>query len=107
MATYSQGASLSWGGIQFTEINSLSWDYGGDRQGMASAWAPNPGTVTVSFYGSGAFNTQFVGVRETLIIAGGGSQYNGPAIYQSCSVEYEVNGVTNYTVNFTLCDVLP
>lgn len=103
MATYSTGISATWGSVTLTEITGLSWTYGGENVGRSANFNPNPGSVSVSAFGT-VPSISLVGNRNTLAVAGGGMNLTQKAVLQSVSAAAEVNGVTRYTVEFTLLD---
>jgi hypothetical protein len=103
VATYSTGISATWGSVTLTEITGLSWTYGGENVGRSANFNPNPGSVSVSAFGT-VPSISLVGNRNTLAVAGGGMNLTQKAVLQSVSAAAEVNGVTRYTVEFTLLD---
>jgi hypothetical protein len=103
VATYSTGISAGWGLVTFTEIVGLSWTYGGENVGRSANFNPNPGSVSVSALGT-VPSIALVGSRNTLTVAGGGMNLTQAAVLESVSAAAEVNGVTRYTVEFTLLD---
>lgn len=104
MATYSTGIAVSWGGTPFTEVQELSWNYGGSRTGRAAAWSAEQGSVSVTCLGGDNTNISNFGTRDQLVITGGGAALTTYAIWESVAVAPERNGVTRYTVNFRIVD---
>lgn len=104
MATYSTGISATWNGTPFTEVQELSWNYGGGRQGRSSAWTANPGQVTVTCLGTANTNISNFGTRYQLVLSGGGVGLTTYAIWESVAVAPTRNGVTSYTVTFSITD---
>ena len=102
MATYSTGITVSWGGVDFVDVFSLSWSFGGARQGRSTSWVGDPGWVTVGCYGSANTSTSEQGYRKALVITGGGATFSGYGVYESVAVGPELNGVTRYTVTFKI-----
>jgi hypothetical protein len=102
VATYSTGITVTWNSVTFTEVNALSWQYGGTRQdrgaGTAEGWTPEPGSVTFTFLGSTGATTSNFGKRGQLTITGGGVAYSGFATFESLGVQAELNGITRYTI---------
>ncbi|NBW13179.1 MAG: hypothetical protein EBR82_34675 [Caulobacteraceae bacterium] len=103
MATYSTGISATWGSVTFTEVTGLSWTYGGENVGRSANFNPNPGSVSVTALGT-VPSIGVVGNRGTITITGGGMNLTQTAVLDSVSAAAEVNGVTLYTVEFTLLD---
>jgi hypothetical protein len=103
VATYSTGISATWGSVTFTEIAGLSWTYGGENVGRSANFNPNPGSVSVSAFGT-VPSIALVGNRNTLTVAGGGMNLTQAAVLESVSAAAEVNSVTRYTAEFTLLD---
>lgn len=105
MATYSSGISVTWGGVAFQEVTSLSWSWGGSLpRGRSVIWTDDVGTVTVECLGGNNTSTSEYGTRDDLVISGGGSNLTCKAIYQSLTVSPELNGVTRYSVTFKILD---
>jgi len=104
VATYSTGISVTWNGTPFTEVQELSWNYGGSREGRALAWTANQGGVSVTCLGSANTGTANFGTRAQLVISGGGSSLTTYAAWESVAVAPERNGVTRYTVSFRILD---
>lgn len=104
MAYYSTGVSVSWGDYVFSEVTSVAPQVGGTRAGREAPWLGNAGTVTVQMFGGAMADSNFVGLIGTLVVTGGGIELTAPAIYESWSAATELNGVTRYTVSFTLVD---
>lgn len=106
MATYSTGISVAWAGVTFQEVTGISWTRGGAREdrgsGASSGWTSSPGSVTLTTLNATGVSSANSGIYGTLTITGGGMDYTGGAIYESISADAELNGVTRYTVNFTL-----
>ncbi len=103
MATYSTGISATWGSVTFTEISGLSWTYGGENVGRSANFNPNPGSVSVTAFGT-VPSISLVGNRDTITITGGGMNLTQKAVLDSVSAAAEVNGVARYTAEFTLLD---
>lgn len=105
MASYSENVSVSWGGVAFTEVVGLDWQYGGGSpKGRSVAWTDEAGTVTVSSLGSANTSVSEYGLRKLLVISGGGQSLTNYAIWEALDVANEVNGVTRFTVTFKLLD---
>lgn len=103
MATYSTGISATWGTVTLTEITGLAWTYGGENVGRSANFNPQPGSVSVTAFGT-VPGIGVVGNRETLTITGGGMNLTQNAALASVSAAAELNGVTRYSVEFTLLD---
>lgn len=104
MATYSTGITASWNGTPFTEVQQLSWSYGGARQGRDSNWSAEQGSVSLTCLGTANTATSNRGDRYQLVITGGGADISSYAVWETVSVAPELNGVTRYTVTFRLLD---
>lgn len=105
MATYSTGIAVSWGGTAFSEITSLSWNAGGaGGKGRSAPWTDELGTVSLQCLGTAVISTTYLGRTATLAITGGGCGLTVPAIYESASVDAELNGVTKYSVSLKILD---
>ena len=104
MATYSTGISVSWGGTPFTEVQELSYNYGGSRTGRAVAWSAEQGGISVTCLGSANTNISNFGTRDQLVVTGGGAGLTTYAIWESVTVSPQRNGVTQYTVSFRIVD---
>ena len=102
MATSSVGISATWDGVAFVEVYAMSWNFGGQRQGRGNTFIADAGSVTLSCFGSANTSTANFGYKRTFIASGGGQSYNGDAIWESVSVDPELNGVTRYTVTLKL-----
>ena len=105
MATYSTGIAVAFNGTTFTEVNSLSWSYGGGpAKGRATPWTDELGSVTVGCLGTAGISTANYGIRGTLVVTGGGATLTTKAVYEGVSVAPELNGVTQYTVTLRILD---
>jgi len=104
MATYSTGISVTWNGTPFTEVQELSWNYGGSRTGRDTAWSAEQGSVSVTCLSTVNANISNFGTRAQLVISGGGAGFSTYAIWESVAVAPERNGVTRYTVSFRIVD---
>lgn len=105
MATYSNGITVTWNAVAFSEVTGLSWTYGGGpSKGRSIAWTDDAGSCTVTCLGANNTSVSNYGVRADLQIAGGGQTLTNPAVWESLSVESELNGVTRYTVTLKLLD---
>jgi len=104
MATYSTGISVTWNGTPFTEVQELSWNYGGSRTGRDTAWSAEQGSVSVTCLGIANVNISNFGTRAQLVISGGDAGLSTYAIWESVAVAPERNGVTRYTVSFRIVD---
>ena len=104
MATYSTGISVTWDGTPFTEVQELTWNYGGSREGRAIAWTANQGGVSVTCLGGANTGIANFGTRAQLVISGGGSNLTTYAAWESVAVTPQLNGVTRYTVSFKILD---
>lgn len=105
MATYSTGISATFGAVTFQEMQSLSWNYGGaGAKGRDSAWSDEIGTVSIQCLNVSGVSTAYVGQRGDLSITGGGCTLTTKAVYESLSVDAELNGVTKYTITLKVLD---
>lgn len=105
MAIYSTGISVTWGTHTFNELQSLSWNYGGaGAKGRDAPWSDELGTVSIQCLSTAAVSTVHVGNTETFTITGGGCGLTTKAIYESVSVDAELNGVTKYTITLKILD---
>lgn len=104
MATYSTGITVTWGGVDFLEVQELSWTYGGSRTGRDTEWTGEQGNVTIACLGFNNTNISNFGSRELLEISGGGSTLTTYAAWESVAVTYERNGVTRHTVTLRILD---
>lgn len=105
MATYSTGVSVTWGGVAFTEVTGLSWTYGGGApKGRSVVWTDEAGSVSVECLGTANTSIAEYGLRKQLVISGGGQSLTNYAVWESLSVANEVNGITRFTVTFSLLD---
>ena len=104
MAIYSTGITATWGSVTFGEMQSLSWNYGGaGAKGRDAPWSDEIGTISIQCLGD-AGTPANVGQRNTLSITGGGCALTVPAVYESLSVDAELNGVTRSTVSLKILD---
>ena len=105
MATYSEGISVTWGGVAFSEVTDLQVAYGGGSpKGRSSAWTDDVGTVSVSCLGSANVSTSNYGDRKQLVVSGGGVSLTQWALYEQVTAQPELNGVTRFAVTFKLLD---
>ena len=104
MATYSTGIAVSWGGTPFVEVQELSFSIGGTRTGRAVAYPSNQGSVAVTCLNTTNAVVANFGIRDELVITGGGAGFSTYAVWESVSVAPERNGVTKYTVSFRILD---
>ena len=105
MATYSTGITAIFNNTTFTEVNNLSWTYGGGQpKGRGSPWTDELGTVTIGCLGSAGVSTANYGTRADLSISGGGANLTCKAVYEGLDVAPELNGVTQYTITFRILD---
>lgn len=105
MATYSTGISATWGTHTFGELQSLSWNYGGaGGKGRSAPWTDELGTVSFQCLSDSGVSTVHNGTRAQLSITGGGCALTTYAVYESVSVDAELNGVTKYTITLRILD---
>lgn len=105
MATYSTGITATWGSVTFGEMQSLSWNWGGaGSKGRSTPWTDEIGTVSIQCLGSTGLSTARSGERAQLAITGGGCNLTAYAIWESLSVDTELNGVTKYSVTLKILD---
>lgn len=105
MATYSTGITATWGGSAFAEITDLSWTAGGSMpKGRSVAWTDDAGTVSITCLSAANMTTSQYGVRNTLVLAGGGQSLSVTAVFQGLTVTPELNGVTRYSATFKILD---
>ena len=105
MATYSTNVAVSWGGVPFTEVVGLDWQYaGGPSKGRSVVWTDEAGSVTVTTLAGANTSSSEYGLKKTLAISGGGQSLTLNAVWESLSVANEVNGVSRFTVTFKLLD---
>lgn len=105
MATYSTGISATWNSVTFHEMQSLSWNYGGaGAKGRDEPWSDELGTVSLQCLSITGIDKANVGERAELQITGGGCALTTKAVYESVSVDAELNGVTKYTVTLKILD---
>lgn len=105
MATFSTGISATWGTVTFREMQSLSWNYGGaGSKGRDAPWSDELGTVSIQCLNAAGIDKANAGERKQLAITGGGCDLTTQAIYESVSVDAELNGVTRYTVTLKILD---
>lgn len=103
MATYSTGISATWNTVTFTEVQSIAWNWGGSLpRGRSSNYTDEPGTVTLTCLGTDGVATSNYGTRAPLTISGGGATLTCSAVYEGLQVAPQLNGVTQYTVNFRI-----
>jgi hypothetical protein len=102
VATYSTGVTASFRGIAFTEITSVSVNYGGSTTGRSGAWTADYGSVSIECLGASGVTTSLFGFRGAVSVSGGGMALTHSAIYEGFSMSPELNGVTRYTVNLKL-----
>jgi hypothetical protein len=104
MAVYSHGVTVTWGGTTYEEVVSCAISGGGDRQGRDSPWAASQGSLQVGCLSPTGSDVGLCGTRESLSVSGGGISYSGFAVLGEITAECELNGVTRYTLSYTLCD---
>lgn len=105
MATYSTGITATWGTVTFGEMQSLSWSYGGGgSKGRDAPWSDELGTVSIQCLSATGISTANAGTRAQLTVTGGGCALTTYAVYESVSVDAELNGVTKYTVTLKILD---
>lgn len=105
MATYSTGITATWASVTFGEMQSLSWTYGGGgAKGRDDPWTDELGTVSIQCLGATGISTANNGDRGQLTITGGGCALTTYAVWESFSVDAELNGVTRYTVSLKILD---
>lgn len=105
MATYSTGISATWGTATFSEMQSLSFNSGGaGAKGRSAPWSDEIGTVSIQCLNASGVSSVNVGERKQLTITGGGCNLTTYAVYESLSVDAELNGVTKYTVTLRILD---
>ena len=95
---------MSWGGTPFVEVQELSFSIGGTRTGRAVAYPSNQGSVSVTCLNTTNAVISNFGIRDELVITGGGAAITTYAVWESVAVAPERNGVTKYTVTFTILD---
>ena len=105
MATLSQGISVTWDAVAFSEVTDIQVAYGGgSAKGRSSAWTDDVGTVSVSCLGTTNISTSRYGDRRQLAISGGGVSLTQWALYEQVTAQPELNGVTRFAVTFKLLD---
>jgi len=104
MADYSTDISVAWDGTAFTEVQELSWNYGGSRTGRDTEWTADQGSISIACLGTANTNISEFGKRASLAINGGGANLITYAAWESVGVTYERNGVTRYAVTFRILD---
>ena len=105
MATYSTGITATWGSVTFGEMQSLSWNFGGaGGKGREEPWTDELGTVSIQCLSSSGLSASKSGERNQLVITGGGCALTTYAVWESLSVDAELNGVTKYTVTLKILD---
>jgi hypothetical protein len=105
VATYSTGITATWGSVTFGEMQSLSWTHGGSgSKGRGAPWTDELGTVSIQCLGATGISTANAGQRNQLTITGGGCTLTTYAIWESLSVDAELNGVTRYSVSLKILD---
>jgi hypothetical protein len=105
VATYSTGITATWGGTPFQEITDLAWSYGGGPpKGRSVIWTDDVGNVSITCLAGANTSTAEYGLRKSLVLSGGGQSLTINAIWESVNVAPELNGVTRYTVTFSLLD---
>jgi hypothetical protein len=105
VAYYSQGVSVTWNGVAFSEVTDLQWSYGGGMpKGRDSAWTDELGSVSIVCLSMTNVATSQYGTLGDLVISGGGTSLTHKALYESMAVATELNGVTRNTVTFRLMD---
>lgn len=105
MATYSTGITATWGSVTFGEMQSLSWNYaGGGSKGRSAPWSDELGTVSIQCLNSTGLAASNAGARAQLTIAGGGCNLTTYAVWESLSIDTELNGVTKYSVSLKILD---
>jgi hypothetical protein len=104
VATYSTNIRVAWGTYTaMGQVTNLQWTYGGQDVGRSASFNPQPGSVSLVAYGT-VPTIGDVGDRGTLTITGGGMDLTQKAALASVSAAAELNGVTRYSVEFTLLD---
>lgn len=105
MATYSTGITATWGSVTFREMQSLSWNWSGaGAKGRSAPWTDEIGTVSIQCLGAAGLSVDKAGERQQLAITGGGCDLTTYAVWESLSVDAELNGVTKYTVTLKILD---
>lgn len=105
MATLSQGISVTWDAVPFSEVTDLQVSYGGGAaKGRSSAWTDDLGSVSVSCLGTTNISTSSYGQRKQIVLSGGGVSLTAYALYEQVTVQPELNGVTRFAVTFKLLD---
>ena len=105
MATYSTGITATWGSVTFSEMQSLSWNFGGaGSKGRNAPWTDELGTVSIQCLNATGIATANAGLRNQLTIGGGGCNLTTYAVWESLGVDAELNGVTRYTVTLKILD---
>jgi hypothetical protein len=100
MATYSTGISVTWDGVEFSEVTSLSVSGGGERQGRSVNWSPNQVSIGLSCLGTANINVSQIGELKTLEVSGGGISFSGYAICTDVAAQPQLNGVTQFSMSF-------
>jgi len=104
MATYSTDIVVSFAGTTFEEVSDLSFDYGGGpatgRATTEPVFKDSPGSLSLTTYGSSGMTTSNYGKFGQLSVSGGGADLTVDAVCESVGVQYELNGVTRYTMTF-------
>jgi hypothetical protein len=105
VATYSTGITATWGGVAFQEITDLQWSYGGGPpKGRSIIWTDDVGSVSLTCLNAANMSIAEYGLRKELVLAGGGQVLTRFAIWESVNVVAELNGLTRFTVTFSLLD---
>jgi hypothetical protein len=105
VATPSQGITVTFDGVPFTEVTDLQWTYaGGSSKGRSVAWTDDAGSVTLACLGTANTSTTNYGKRASLDVTGGGMDLTFMAVYEQVTAAAELNGATRYGVTFKLLD---
>ncbi len=103
MAVYSTGVTATFPGALFTEISSLSFNFGGGHlEGRSSKFKAVRGQVQFELL-NGA-TTAIHGDRGTPGITGGGIALTVAAVCVDVGVVAEVNGLTRYSYTFDIVE---
>jgi hypothetical protein len=102
MAIYSVEVFASWSGVPITEMRSLSINGpSGPSEGREFFWVKNSGSVSITYLGGGPGVNSWGRVGD-LVITGGGLDWSQPAVCGQTTMSAGLNGVTAYTVEFSL-----
>lgn len=103
MANNCAGVTVTWNGVNFSEVTELKVSLGGSLPlGRASTFAVDAGTIDIACLAADNISPAQYGVKSTLQIIGGGMNVTAKAVCQTVQLAGKVNDIARYSASFKI-----